>query len=487
MSDFIPQPRTFYLRTNAPLPTALQTPWFGAPVDIALEARRCAYVLGFIPHHFQGRAGLLVSTVGDALQRNVSKGLSSSLHLCGEGKEILQVRLVLEPFFAPPVSDAGDSACTLPFADSLVGISPNEVFLPLAKTIAFDDGLGNRFTLADLAMKLREGKPEKISRGGGAGLNLTFAHWNKALLDASASPLVANLADFNRARAALQPEDQPSRLVASLEWWCGPSLVYDVKFDGMPLSPRTTAKPLIERLLAGHAVAEDERFHDPRWLQKKPVILADTPNWVVIVKPSGLLSVPGAMGLPDAMTITAQMVGAALTPVHRLDMDTSGLLVYSKNLDTTKKLMADFREGRIEKRYVALVRGVPSREAGEIRLPLTTNPLDRLRQVVALGGRESITTWRKRRVITPSERSDLKEPMALLELTPVTGRTHQLRLHCAHAMGLGMPIVGDPYYGPEGLAAETPETPLALHSGVLSFDDPSGLGRVYFDYKAAFE
>ena len=185
------------------------------------------------------------------------------------------------------------------------------------------------------------------------------------------------------------------------------------------------------------------------------------------------------------MTMTGEMTGATLTPVHRLDMDTSGLIVYSKNLETTKRLMADFREGRIEKQYVALVRGVPAAEEGEIRIPLTTNPIDRLRQVSAIGGRECVTKWRLLRTV---ERSDAYSArFSLLALTPVTGRTHQLRVHCAHALGLGMPIVGDPYYGPEGLAAESPETPLALHSGVLSFEDPSGGGRVCFDYPAAFE
>ena len=94
------------------------------------------------------------------------------------------------------------------------------------------------------------------------------------------------------------------RPIASLEWWCGPSPACDVKFDGMPLSPVTTSKPLIERLLAGHAVSQDERFSDPRWRSKKPLILADTPDWVVIVKPSGLLSVKGAMGLPKALQMT---------------------------------------------------------------------------------------------------------------------------------------------------------------------------------------
>lgn len=471
----------FRLRTDLALPPSLQTPWFGAPAPIALEARQGAAALDLLPQGFRGRAGLLVSTepLDDWGNRPVY----------GEGELELAVRLSLEPWREPLLADP--AALPLPRADALVGMSPDEVFEPQAKAIQLTDGSGSVFSLYSFAEKLRAGKPEKIARGGGAGLNLTHAHWNKALLDAVSSPLAKNLLSFNRMAARMRSErggtfsSAQVRPIASLEWWCGPSPACDVKFDGMPLSPVTTSKPLIERLLAGHAVAQDERFSDPRWRSKRPLILADTPDWVVIVKPSGLLSVPGAMGLPDAMTMTGEMTGATLTPVHRLDMDTSGLIVYSKNLETTKRLMADFREGRIEKQYVALVRGVPADEEGEIRIPLTTNPIDRLRQVSAIGGRDCVTKWRLLRTV---ERSDAYSArFSLLALTPVTGRTHQLRVHCAHALGLGMPIVGDPYYGPEGLAAESPETPLALHSGVLSFEDPSGGGRVCFDYPAAFE
>lgn len=461
--------REFPLDFDAGLPSV----WFGAPRSIALAARDEAYRRQLIPHTFRGRAGLLCSAPRESAARGAS----------------VDVRLMLEPFVEPPLANDDPLSLPLPKADSLVGISPETMFEPLARTIRFLTGSGESFSLFSLAEKLREGKPKKIARGGGAGLNLTHEHWNKALLDAVRSPFVANLADLNFERRHLRESGVSEALlpcpVAALEWWCGETPAFDVKFDGMPLSPRTTTKPLAERLLQGYAVCPDPRFTEPKWTEKRPAIIMDGPDWVVIDKPSGLLSVPGAMGLPDAMTMTAEMTGSTLTPVHRLDMDTSGLLVYSKNIEATKALMADFREGRIEKRYHALVRGVPQTVEGEIRFPLTTNPLDRLRQIAALGGRDSVTTWRLLKTI---ERPDLHDgSMGLLELTPVTGRTHQLRVHCAHKLGLGMPILGDPYYGPEGLCAETPETPLALHAAELQFTDPKSGARMYFEILAPFE
>ena len=98
-------------------------------------------------------------------------------------------------------------------------------------------------------------------------------------------------------------------------------------------------------------------------------------------------------------------------------------------------------------------------------------------QIAALGGRPSVTQWK--RAGEPFPGAD-GMPRTDLILTPVTGRTHQLRLHCAHSAGLGAPIEGDPYYSPAGLAAESPETPLLLHAGLLDFEDPASGRRVRF-------
>ena len=157
----------------------------------------------------------------------------------GEGELELAVRFSLEPWREPLLADP--AALPLPRAAALVGISPDEVFEPQAKAIQLTDGLGAVFSLYSFAEKLRAGKPEKIARGGGAGLNLTHAHWNKALLDAVLSLLAKNLLSFNRMAARMRAERGGSfssaqvRPIASLEWWCGPSPASDVKFDGKPL------------------------------------------------------------------------------------------------------------------------------------------------------------------------------------------------------------------------------------------------------------
>ena len=123
--------------------------------------------------------------------------------------------------------------------------------------------------------------------------------------------------------------------------------------------------------------------------------------------------------------------------------------------------------------------GTMSRAAEELHV---TQPA-LSRQIAALGGRPSVTQWK--RAGEPFPGAD-GMPRTDLILTPVTGRTHQLRLHCAHSAGLGAPIEGDPYYSPAGLAAESPETPLLLHAGLLDFEDPASGRRVRFFRPPAF-
>ena len=206
-------------------------------------------------------------------------------------------------------------------------------------------------------------------------------------------------------------------------------------------------------------MAADPRFSDPAAAALRPEIVEETRDWVVVLKPSQLLSVPGALGLPDAMTLASREIGAPLVPVHRLDMDTSGLLVYAKSESGTKALMAAFRDRRVTKRYAARVLGAVEGREGRIEFPLTTNPLDRLRQIAALGGRPSVTQWK--RAGEPFPGAD-GMPRTDLILTPVTGRTHQLRLHAA--LGLGAPILGDPLYAPW---RAVPPKRMCLHAETL--------------------
>lgn len=422
-----------------PLPPAeraqpLPSLWFGAPAPAAVRAQRAVKAAGLVPEGFVGRAAALAAANPD-------------------GSAVCYWSL--EPYAAPAI-EPGEQ---LPRAERLAGVSPDEVFRPLAARTELVNGRGERSTLLELANELRARRPERIARGGGKGLNLTHAHWNMALLLAAASPAATVILERNRDAAA----GLVRRPVAFIEWWEGASPPQHVKFPGMSLTPRTTGKPLIERLLAGIEQAPDPRRADPAWTEKRPEILAETEGWVAVAKPSGLLSVPGTQGLPDAMTLASEMIGAPLTAVHRLDMDTSGILVFSKRLDATQGLMAAFREGRVEKRYRARLLGRLTADEGLVDFPIATDPLDRLRQCAAVGGRPSRTRWRRLRE---------HEGRTLVEFEPLTGRTHQLRLHAAHALGLSAPIDGDPYYSPAGLFAETPETPLCLHAASLGFPDP---------------
>ena len=365
------------LEALGPLPDLLPNLWYGAPHPALVRLRdavRSSSLFSYDAARLCGRTG-------------------AGLFVGPRGVELVVAH---EPF-REPCEPERDEESRLPPADRLAGTVEAAAFDFAAKTTELVDARGETFRLFDFAEALFAAKPLKITRGGGAGLNLTRAHWMRALLDAPLAPAPRIL---NAAHAA-----GAGRLRLYGEWWEGPSPVFDVKHPLMWLAPRTTVKPLVEKLLADTPTATDPRLTDPRVLAKRPEIVAETDDWVVIVKPSGLLSVPGTLGLEDAMTLTARMIGeeqgsdaapVTLTPVHRLDMDTSGLLVYSKNTDATRALMAAFREGRVEKRYEAILEGVLDPtvpESGEISFPLTTHPLDRLRQCAAEGGRASVTRY----------------------------------------------------------------------------------------------
>lgn len=453
------EPRFLHLMPPEGLdvPERLPNLWYGPPAPVARWA--AALMRTALPDGFSGRVGVVVAVKASGAD---------------DAPGIVHAAWAAEPAHRPAVGASVDYP-TLPAADGLVEPMEDDDFERAAAGLVMPFADGSSRTLLDLARELTAGKPKSIARGGGAGLKLTYRHWNRAMADAFQTPAVrlGILMNTEGVRLGLRP-------AAYFEWWAGETPPHDVKWDGMPLSPRTTAKPVIERLWEAWSPAPDPRFTDPAVAALAPRIIEEAEDWIVIEKPSGLLSVPGAMGLPDAMSMTAKVTNTVLVPVHRLDMDTSGLLVYAKTDRGTKALMAAFREGRVEKRYRALLeKRLPDAlgTEGEVRFPITTNPLDRLRQCAAVGGRESITRWK---VLGKSaERT-------LVEMEPVTGRTHQLRLHAAHALGLNAPMVNDPYYGFDGIAAETPATPLNLHAAMLDFPDPVTGERRRFETEPAF-
>lgn len=205
-------------------------------------------------------------------------------------------------------------------------------------------------------------------------------------------------------------------------------------------------------------------------------ILARTSRYAVIHKPSGVLSVPGKGPDKQASVVSflREHIPEARGPmvVHRLDMDTSGVMVYALDEAAQRDLSWAFESRQVVKRYVALVQGVLPAETGTVEAAMRLDPGRRPYQVVdPVQGRPALTRWRVVAFETDRTR---------VVLEPHTGRTHQLRVHMAH---LGHPILGDVLYGP----ADADVVPrLMLHAEWLEFPDPSGGGPVGFHSRAEF-
>lgn len=202
------------------------------------------------------------------------------------------------------------------------------------------------------------------------------------------------------------------------------------------------------------------------------------PRWVVIDKPAGLLSVPGKGA--DKQDCAAARVRAAFPAatgpvvVHRLDMDTSGLLLFALDEDAQRRLSGQFEGRTVAKAYTALVSGMPPAETGVIDVPMRADIERRPYQVIdPVQGRRAVTRWTVLALETDRTR---------MRLAPETGRTHQLRVHCAY---IGHPILGDVLYGPQPETAEARER-LMLHASELEFDDPTDGSRVVVSSAAPF-
>lgn len=176
-----------------------------------------------------------------------------------------------------------------------------------------------------------------------------------------------------------------------------------------------------------------------------PILFTDA-EALVIDKPAGLPVDRPKDGTPAlADQLDDLRFGFARPPgiVHRLDRDTSGVLLLSRNLGAHRRFSASFQAGEVDKTYVAVLEGVPEAEAGVIELGLSkiSTAADGWRIIPSKKGKPSLTEWRVLAV---------RDGRALVEFRPKTGRTHQLRVHAAS--GLGLPIVGDPHYGRGGPA-----------------------------------
>lgn len=217
-------------------------------------------------------------------------------------------------------------------------------------------------------------------------------------------------------------------------------------------------------------------------------ILDARPGLVVIDKPSGLPSVPGLT--PDSQD-NAWIRVCELFPehapmvCHRLDVTTSGLMVFALDADTHRHLSMQFESRRIVKRYTAVVEGRPHAPEGRIDLPLRPDFRHKPWQMVdRLRGLDCASAWRVLAEESGGRWGTNPLQATRLELEPITGRTHQLRVHCAHPFedgGLGCPILGDELYGDPTTAPR-----LLLHAARLEFTDPDTGDRLSYLSPAPF-
>ena len=231
-------------------------------------------------------------------------------------------------------------------------------------------------------------------------------------------------------------------------------------------------QPILTHMLKGLHVDDNPLLINPAHGKDLAIVYQDS-DMLVVNKPAEFLSVPGK-NIEDSvyMRIKTQFPQASgPLIVHRLDMSTSGLLIIALNKRAHKALQKQFIERSIEKRYVALVAGSVVEDSGTIELPLMLDFDDKPRQLVCYQhGKHALTTWRV---------LERKNNTTRLHLFPKTGRTHQLRVHCAHKLGLNMPIVGDDHYG---LKADR----LHLHAEYLSLSHPIKHTKLEFEVAADF-
>lgn len=261
--------------------------------------------------------------------------------------------------------------------------------------------------------------------------------------------------------------------IAMAEFWWGESPKTEIRHHGYYYpSCRGKCEPILRHMLQGLNVepAPSERYS---LSQNMPEILFEDQWLLVLHKPEGVLSVPGKSEEQSIYSLLRTRYPEATGPlvVHRLDMATSGLLLAAKTQEVHRHLQAQFENRSIKKRYIALLDGILPEEEGVIDLPICPDYLDRPRQMVNEElGKTAITRYRV---------MDRKNGQTRIAFFPLTGRTHQLRVHAAHPLGLNCPIVGDELYGRK---AER----LYLHAEYLEFIHPVSGQRMVIEKKAEF-
>lgn len=251
------------------------------------------------------------------------------------------------------------------------------------------------------------------------------------------------------------------------EFWWGKSPKTEIRHH-LHYYPacQSKCKPILGFMLQGLDVDPDP--HNKRLEDEKLRILYLDAEIIVVSKPSGMLSMPGLVDRCCVADALREELGEGwYMPAHRLDMDTSGILVVARTEEALRLLHQQFADRTVSKRYTALLDGTPhAPRHGFIRLPLAPSTTHRPQQIVDHeNGKPAITEY---------EITGTTDGKTRIRLYPHTGRTHQLRVHCAHAEGLATPIVGDNLYGHPSASR------LMLHAEHIAFRHPTTGRRMEF-------
>ncbi len=261
--------------------------------------------------------------------------------------------------------------------------------------------------------------------------------------------------------------------IAMAEFWWGQSPNKEIrKHQQFYPACQGKCKPILTHMLAGIDMDTNPMLQNPA-IGKELEIIFEDEKLMVVYKPAEFLSVPGIHIQDSVYTRIKQQVKNISGPiiVHRLDMSTSGLLVLAKNKKAHKDLQSQFINKTVQKRYTALLDGIVKDNTGTINLPLRVDLDDRPRQLVCFEhGKPAETNWK---VI------EQKNGKTKIYFYPISGRTHQLRVHASHTLGLNIPIIGDDLYGKKS-------NRLYLHADTLEFRHPTTKQKMIFHKKAEF-
>jgi tRNA pseudouridine32 synthase/23S rRNA pseudouridine746 synthase len=260
--------------------------------------------------------------------------------------------------------------------------------------------------------------------------------------------------------------------LAMAEFWWGASPKSEIR-KHKQFYPACTGKckPILAHMLDGMLIDENPLLNDPGEKTTIEIVYEDD-YFAIINKPAELRSVPG-VHIHDSVYSRLKKVFIDIEPlmIHRLDMATSGLIVVAKTKEAHKNIQRQFLKRTVSKRYTALLSKILDQAEGEINLPLRGDLLNRPRQLVCFEhGKKATTRWK---VVQRNEYT------TKVHFWPLTGRTHQLRMHSAHEQGLNAPIMGDDLYG-------TSSQRLYLQASRLEFVHPTSKEKVCFEIAEEF-